>query len=88
LEGIEDIIDELIMNVPNAKIALIFCELGPSETKIIAYSLKNVDVLSLLRPYGAIGLPKTASAVIAKDIDTASADLVAEIRNALEKING
>jgi hypothetical protein len=33
LEGIEDIIDELIMNVPNAKIALIFCELGRQKRK-------------------------------------------------------
>lgn len=87
LESLDDIIDELIMNVPEAKLAIIFCEESLSTTKIIVYSLKNFNVLELLKDYSPHGTLKIASITIPKDIETASADLIPELKNKLEKLS-
>jgi phosphoesterase RecJ-like protein len=86
IDSLNDIIDELIMNVPGAKLVAIFCENKLAETKIIIYSLKNINALEILNKYAPQGTAKMAFAIIAKDIETVSADLIPEIKNKLEKI--
>lgn len=87
LESLDDIIDELIMNVPEAKLAIIFCEDSLSTTKVIVYSLKNFNVLDLLKEYSPQGTIKSATITIAKDLETVSADLIPELKNKLEKLS-
>lgn len=86
LESLDEIIDELIMNVPNAKLAVILCEKSPATSKIIIYSLKNVNALELLKKYSPQGTAKLATASINKDIETASIELISELKNKLEKL--
>jgi len=87
LESLDEIIDELIMNVPNAKLAIIFCEESDATSKIIIYSLKNINALELLNGYAPKGTAKLATAIIAKDIETASIELISELKNKLEKLS-
>lgn len=87
LEALDDIIDELITNVPGAKLAVVFCEEGPGATKVIIYSLKNIPALELLEKYSPKGTVKIAFASIPKDIETASIELIVELNNKLEKLN-
>ena len=87
LESLDDIIDELIMNVPNAKLALVFCENSLATSKIVIYSLKNLNLLELFKEYSPRGTAKMVTLVINKDIETVSADLIPEIKNKLEKIS-
>jgi phosphoesterase RecJ-like protein len=49
--NLNDIIDELIMNVPSAKLVAIFCEESLAATKIIIYSLKNINALEFIKEY-------------------------------------
>ncbi len=86
-DSLSDIIDELIMNVPNAKLVILFCENSLSETKIIIYSLKNINALEILKDYGFVGTIKISSAIIKKDIETTSSDLIPELKNKLEKLS-
>ncbi len=86
-ESLTDIIDELIMNIPNAKLAIIFCENDLASTRIIIYSLKNINALELIKDYEVQGTIKTASAIIKKDIETLSSDIIPEIKNKLEKLS-
>ncbi|MEI6529275.1 MAG: DHH family phosphoesterase [Candidatus Falkowbacteria bacterium] len=86
-ESLNDIIDELIMNVPSAKLVAIFCELEANETKIILYSLKNINALEILKDYSPQGSIKIASAIIKNDLNTSSTDLILELKNKLEKIS-
>jgi len=86
VDSLSDIIDELIMNVPNAKLVVIFCENKISETKVVIYSLKNLNALEILNNYHPQGTIKVASAIITKDIETVSADIIPELENKLEKL--
>ena len=87
IESLDEIIDELIMNVPNARLAIIFCEETPATSKIIIYSLKNANALELLNGHSPKGTAKLAIADIQKDIETASIELITEIKNKLEKLS-
>lgn len=86
-ESLNDIIDELIMNVPNAKLIAIFCEISASETKLIIYSLKNINALEIIKDYSPQGSIKISSAIIKKDLTAACDGLIPELKNKLEKIS-
>jgi phosphoesterase RecJ-like protein len=87
ISSLNDIIDELIMNVPSAKLVAILCEESLASTKVIIYSLKNLNALEIMKEYAAQGTVKIASTVIAKDIKTVADDLIPELKNKLEKLN-
>lgn len=87
LESLDEIIDELIMNVPNAKLAVILCEESPATSKIIIYSLKNANALELLKEYSPKGTAKLAIAPINRDVETASIELISELKSKLEKLS-
>lgn len=87
LESLDEIVDELIMNVPQAKLALVFCESAVSASKVVIYSLKNINLLELFKEYSPQGNTKAITININKDIETVSADLIPEIKNKLEKIS-
>jgi phosphoesterase RecJ-like protein len=86
IDCLNDIIDELIMNVPSAKLVVLICEEPAAKTKVILYSLKNLNALELLRDYKPEGTIKISSAIITKDIETTSASLIPELKNKLEKL--
>lgn len=86
-DSLNDIIDELIINVPSAKLVAIICGSTLSETKVILYSLKNLNALDILGVYKPQGTSKLATATIKKDIETASSDIIPEIKNKLEKLS-
>ena len=85
-QAITEIVDELIANIPDAKIIIILEELALASTKLIIYSLKNISALEMIKEYGPNGNIKLASAILNKDIETASSEIIPEIKNRLEKI--
>jgi phosphoesterase RecJ-like protein len=86
LENLDDVIDELIVNVPRANLVLVFYEKSLSETKLILYSLKNVNALEILSKYSPQGNSRLASAIIKQDVETASATIIPDLKNKLEKL--
>ena len=86
VDSLNDIIDELIMSVPSAKLVVIICEDQESRTKVIVYSLKNLNALDILNKYNPQGSIKISSAIIEKDLEAVSADLIPELKNKLEKL--
>lgn len=85
-QSITEIVDELIANIPDAKIIIILEELSVASTKLIIYSLKNISALEMIKEYKPTGNIKLASAILNKDIETASSEIIPEIKNRLEKI--
>lgn len=72
-DSLLDIIDELIINIPEAKIiTLIFEDLNSSDNKIIIYSIKNIDSLEMLEGYEPEGTAKLAHAKLTGELETAS----------------
>jgi len=86
LNSLNDIIDELIMNVPSARLVAIIYEDSLAATRIILYSLKNINILDLVKEYQPQGTAKIASILINKDLKTVAAELIPELKNKLEKI--
>lgn len=85
-QAITEIVDELIANIPDAKIIIILEELSPASTKLIIYSLKNISALEMIKEYAPSGNIKLAFATLNKDVETASSEIIPEIKNRLEKI--
>ncbi len=86
-DSLNDIIDELIMNVPKARLVVIFCETESKETIVVVYSLKNINSLEILKEYAPTGTIKIASATIKDKLDIVSPKIIADFKNKLEKIS-
>ncbi|MFA7088095.1 MAG: hypothetical protein WC146_02015 [Patescibacteria group bacterium] len=84
---LSEIIDELIINVPNVKIAAIFFEAGPKKTKLFIYSLKNIDVLNLTKEHQPQGTIRFATISISEELNNSVKTLVPELKDKLDKLN-
>ncbi|MFA6194938.1 MAG: DHH family phosphoesterase [Patescibacteria group bacterium] len=87
MDSLGDIIDELIATVPGAKIVMIFCEETQDQTKLLAYSLKNINILDFIKEYGARGGIKTAQATISLGIKAAIDQVMPKLKAKLEKLS-
>lgn len=84
--GLTDIVDELIANVPTAKIIAILREKSPTETKLIVYSLKNINALELIKEYGPRGTIKIAQADLKQSLSESSQNIITKLKDQLDKI--
>jgi len=85
-DGLTDIVDELIANVPSARLIAILCEEDITRTKLIIYSLKNLNALNILKDYNPRGTIKLAQATINQDVDTATVEVIAKLQIMLDKL--
>ncbi len=96
---ISDVIDELILNIPQARVILIFYEntgalsqTAPtastinSQTNVLIYAIKNIDSLELLKEFDIQGTKSLARAVINLPLETAREQVVKLIEKKLSKI--
>ena len=86
-DGLDGIVDELIVGLPNAKLMVIFYEKSPQETKVILYSLRNINALDCLKDYEPRGLAQRAEAIINKNLETSINLILDSLRKTLDKIN-
>ena len=84
--GLQDIVDELITNVPQAKLVAIFYEEVPGQIKIILYSLKNTNALELLKEYSPNGTIKIAQAGLAGELRPTAQKIISELKDKLDKL--
>jgi len=85
-QDLTEIVDELIANIPDAKLIAILEEESISRTKLLLYSLKNISALEIIKEYEPHGNAKLAYITINKDIETSSSEIIPEIKNRLEKL--
>ncbi len=85
--GLSDIIDELIANVPATKVIAIFYEEAVNKTKLFVYSLKNINAQELVKEYNPRGTVKIAQVELLQSLDRASQEILAKLKNQLDKIN-
>ncbi|MFZ2310524.1 MAG: DHH family phosphoesterase [Patescibacteria group bacterium] len=87
-DSVFDIIDELIVNIPEAKlIVVIFENLDSAGNKAIIYSVSNINTKELLKEYSPEGNAKSSKINLAGDLQEASTKIIELIKNKLEKIN-
>jgi phosphoesterase RecJ-like protein len=85
-QDLTDIVDELIASVPSAKMIIIFHEETEQQTKIIAYSLKNINALDLLQEYTPQGTIKLAQASVKLSANRGEPEIIANLQNKLDKL--
>ncbi len=98
---LSDIIDELIINIPQAKLIVIIYEKLPvtnkdkpedeqklkhPTTKLIIYSTQNINSLELIKEYNPTGDRRLAQAEIDKTIQGAEEEIIELIKGKLEKM--
>ena len=88
-EALEDnllgIIDELIANIPEAKIITIIFENPENDNnKILIYSVKNINALEIIKDYSATGNNKIAQADIPGNIEEISKKYLSDLENKLK----
>ncbi|MEI6836136.1 MAG: DHH family phosphoesterase [Candidatus Falkowbacteria bacterium] len=72
-DSLLDIIDELIINIPEAYIiTIIFEDLTGQDNKILLYTIKNLNALEILKEYAPEGSPKIANARISGKLEESS----------------
>ncbi len=86
-DGLVEIIDELIANVPNAKLIAIFREESASQTRLLIYSPKNINALDIIRDLQPKGTIKISYADINQDLSTACLEIISSLKNKLEKLS-
>ncbi|MFA4941621.1 MAG: DHH family phosphoesterase [Patescibacteria group bacterium] len=98
-DDLNDVIDELIVNIPAAKIVVIIYEkISPGEgrkegddfnypsTGLVVYSSKNIDSSELIKEYNPIGDRRLAQAEIKKPLAAAEKEIIEIIQKKLEKL--
>lgn len=91
---LDEVIDELIVNIPEAKIILIIYEThgitAGSEptvaTKAIVYTVKNFNALDLVKEWHPVGTKNIAKIIIPKSLEEAEREISETIKNNLSKL--
>lgn len=86
-DSILDIIDELIINIPEAKIiTIIFEKIDAPENKAIIYSVGSIDSKELLKEYSPEGSSKISHLKLSGSLTEASTKIIANIENKLKNL--
>ncbi len=95
-EDLNDVIDELIVNIPQAKIIVIIYEnsmaannseaVPEPTTSLMVFSTKNINSADLIKEYNPVGDRRLAQAVIKKEIKAAEKEIIELIKNKLNKL--
>lgn len=85
-----DIIDELIVNIPQAKVvALIYEKIikeNTAVTNLIIYSTKNINSMDIIKTFNPAGTKRMARATIAKPLKEAQEEIIKTIEERISKL--
>lgn len=87
---LDEVIDELMINIPQARIIAIFYESMVDDklvSNIFIYSIKNLNVLNLIKEYNPTGIKNSAKATINKPLKEAEAEIIDLLSEKLAKLS-
>ncbi len=82
-QALQAVIDELIANIPQTKIIVIFYEQAPEQIKVIVRALKNQNALELLKDYSPKGTTKTAEIIVKQNLEQTQKQIISDLRKNL-----
>lgn len=91
-ENLDDIVDELIVNIPQAKIIILIYEkikmqkVEEIEIEFVVYSTQNINSLELIKEYNPSGTKKIAKFFIKKSSRLTPENIIDSIKEKLEKL--
>ncbi len=81
-ESLNDIINELIINIPNAEIIILLYE-SEQETSVIIYSPKNINANEIVKQWNPRGTKYSALINLKKQITEAEEEIIPYLKNKL-----
>ncbi len=75
-ESLKDLVEELIVNLPDTKILLIIAEKDENLSELFAFSIKNTNALEFLKKYSPRGDARYAQAISDQGVKKIIQDLV------------
>lgn len=85
-DDLYDVVDELIISIPQAKIIALIYEKEPNKTNVIIFSIKNINSKELIKEYNPTGTDKIALTDINKPLAEAEKEIVDNIKEKLDKL--
>lgn len=85
-----DVIDELIINIPQAKIIVLIYETEngtESRSSALIYSVKNINSLDLSKAWSGTGSRISSKVVIPKNLTDAEKEIIEHIKEELSRLN-
>lgn len=89
-DDLNEVIDELIVNIPQAKVILLVYEKVKDEkrsTKAIIHSMKNINSLNLVKKWNPVGTKSLAKFSVEKPIQEAEKEIIDTVKETLNKIS-
>lgn len=87
-KDLADVVDELIVNIPQAKVIAIIYENEPTkQTNLLLYAIKNIDALGLIKEFNPTGTKNLARAVINLPVTEAEKTVVSAVQDKLNKLS-
>lgn len=83
---LQEMVDELVLESPEADIVVFFYEAGPVETRVYAYGRENYDLQEMLKSYAPSGGSRGVVFTIQKNKDETEHEVLAFIRERLRLI--
>ncbi len=89
-ENLDDVIDELIVSMPQAQVIVLVYEIasadGTKELRALIHSVKNFDVLYLVQPLKAKGTRASATVSLSDGLPLAAEELIARIEEKMRRL--
>jgi len=89
-ENLIDVIDELIVSMPQAQVIVLVHEIeeqdGRKQIHAIVHSVKNFDAFSLVQPLAATGTRATATVSLTEGLPLAAEELIARIEEKMRRL--
>jgi len=94
--GLPEVIDELIVNIPQAHVIVLFYEKEKTgengqtykQTRALIYTVKNINALDIAKQWEPGGTQNLARVTLGKPIQEAEKELIAHINDYLSKLLG
>lgn len=86
---LNEVIDELIINMPQVKVIVILYERANGEvltTKALVHSMRNINVLDLMKEFSPAGIKNMAKCSLPKPIAEAEKEIISLIEEKMKKL--
>jgi phosphoesterase RecJ-like protein len=83
---LNEVVDELIINIPQAKVIIIFYEIEEQKTGALIYSTRNINSLNLTKEYNPVGSRDLAKIIIDKPYAEAEKTVTGAIEERMMKL--
>lgn len=89
-KDLSEVIDELIINIPQAKIVIMIHEVKSKDNKprtdALIYSIKNINSINLTRKWNPTGTKSLAKISLNKNLKDTEKEVIGEIKENLKKL--